>query len=475
MGLPSEEAVPIAGHEIQLAARAPQLTADARRLLEGPILSTLLRLAIPTVALMVFQAIIAVGETVFVGWLGVSALAGASLTFPLVILMSALSAGAYGGAVSSRVARALGAGQMEDAAAVAGTSLTMAALMGVIFTLVMLSGGRAFYSSLGASGEALELAVRYSDLIFLGSVPYWLLNAAASILRGGGNTAYPAMCSAIGSVITLSISPLLIFGFRAIPGFGLTGAACTVIGYNVVLSAVLLRAVWSARCPARPTLRMLIPRWKYAYEVLRVAVPGAGSTLLGNLTFIILIALVAPFGTAATAGYGVSGRLEYLLVPIVFGIGTALIPLVAANDGAGNHVRVRQCIRAASAVSAGICGLIGGAAALCSTRWMALFTSDANVVEIGEAYLIRVGPAYAFLGLGLALYFASQGRGRTVQPLLASLTRLLVAGAGGLLAVRIHEWDLANLFTIMAGGLVAYGLVMVFVMRRELGLVASGS
>src|SRR5262249_57205786 len=102
-------------------------------------------------------------------------------------------------------------------------------------------------------------------------------------------------------------------------------------------------------------------------------------------------------------------------------------------------------------------------------------TSDAPVAERGKSYLVRVGPAYAFLGLGLALYFAAQGLGRTAQPLLATLTRLLVAGALGSLGLGALGWGIDSLFALMACGLVLYGVVMVAVMRRELGLGAGRS
>ncbi|MGZ5997166.1 MAG: MATE family efflux transporter [Isosphaeraceae bacterium] len=101
--------------------------------------------------------------------------------------------------------------------------------------------------------------------------------------------------------------------------------------------------------------------------------------MLTNLTFVILTVLVAPFGTEATAGYGAAGRLEYLLIPVVFGVGSALVPLVAASDGAGDIGRVRRLTRAGAALGAGACGLVGFTAALFPSAWMALFTSDPAV------------------------------------------------------------------------------------------------
>jgi putative MATE family efflux protein len=446
------------------------LAPQTRQLLEGPVMMTLLRLAAPTVALMLLQGVVAAGEAAFVGRLGSHALAGVSLSFPMVMLMTTLSAGAFGGGVASGVARALGARQTDDAGRLAGTALTLSVVLGLATTVVMEIWGRTIYAAFGATGPALEGAVLYSDVLFLGAVPFWLFNAAASILRGGGNAAYPASAGAIGGILTLAVSPIVIFGAGSLPGFGIAGAAWAVVTYNVVMAAVLLRAASGIRSSARPTALSLVPRARYATAILRVSGPSAASTLLTNLTFVLLTGLVAPLGMEAIAGYGAGGRLEYLLIPIVFGVGSALVPLVAASDGAGDFARVRQFTRAGAALGGGACGLVGAVAALCPSAWMGLFTSDPLVSTVGASYLVRVGPAYAFLGLGLALYFAAQGRGRTTQPLLATLTRLLVAGGLGFVALGVFEWGLAALFTLMAGGLVLYGLVMVYVMRRELEL-----
>jgi putative MATE family efflux protein len=450
------------------------LTPQARRLMEGPVLTTLLRLAAPTAALMLLQGVIAAGEAAFVGRLGAQSLAGVSLGFPLVMLMTTLSAGAYGGGVASGVARALGAGKSDDVARLAGTALVMSALLGQAWTAVMLFFGRWFYAALGATGAALEAAVLYSDVLFLGAIPFWLFNAAASVLRGAGNAAYPAAAGVVGGLVTLAVSPLVIFGAGPMPGLGIAGAAWAVVAYNVAMAVVLLRAVLAPGAQTRPGFSSLVPRWRYASEILRVAVPSAASTLLTNLTFIILTALVAPFGAEAIAGYGAGGRLEYLLIPLVFGVGSALVPLVAASDGAGDFDRVRKLTRAGAALGAGGCGLVGGTAVLFPRAWMGLFTSDPAVAGFGGSYLIRVGPAYAFLGLGLALYFAAQGRGRTAQPLLATPTRLLVAGALGALGLNVFGWGIDSLFALMACGLVLYGMVMIAVMRRELGIYPGG-
>ena len=422
---------------------------------------------------MLLQGVIAAGEAAFVGRLGSHALAGVSLSFPLVMLLTTLAAGAYGGGVASGVARALGAGRGQDAARLAGTALGMSAIFGLASTAAMVLFGRAFYTVSGPRDRPLKPQSATPLLYSSGPFRSGCI-APPPVSCAGRQHGVPGRrghCSWRGHARGLSGRYLWRGTY---PRAWDRRAAWAVVAYNLAMAAVLLRAVWAAGSPARPEWSALVPQWRYAFEVLRVSVPSAASTLLTNMTFIILTALVAPFGTEAIAGYGAGGRLEYLLIPIVFGVGSALVPLVAASDGAGDFARVCRLTRAGAAPGAGGCGLVGGAAALFPWAWMGLFTSEPAVAGHGTAYLVRVGPAYAFLGLGLALYFAAQGRGRTAQPLFETLTRLLVAGALGALGRYAFGWRIESLFVLMACGLVLYGLVMVVVMHRELGCFAGG-
>jgi len=451
--------------------RTPTRPDRTRLLLEGSVLPTLLRLSAPTVALMTFQAVVNAAEGYFIGFLGSDALAGISFSFPLVMVMTTLSAGAYGGGVASAVARALGAGRRDEAARLAGTALAIGAVLGVAFTTVMRIFGREIFASLGATGPVLDAAVQYSDVLFLGAIPFWVFQSASSCLRASGNTAYPALVGALGGVVTLAVSPPLIFGVGPFPGLGLAGAACAVAGYNLVSAALLLRALRAPGSPFRDAFAYFRPDRLRTAAILRIAVPSAFNTIQSNLTFLALTALVAPFGTAAVAGYGMGGRLEFLLIPVVFGVGSALVPLIGANVGAGNHARVRQATRAGLLLGAGTGAAVGLTAAAFPGVWMGLFTNDPLVLATGTSYLRTVGPAYIGFGSGLALFFAAQGSGRVIQGLAAAFTRLTVAAVGGYLAVRTCGCGLDALFRVMALGLVLHGCVMVVVARRELGLM----
>jgi Na+-driven multidrug efflux pump len=147
-------------------------TVDARTrlLLEAPIAPTLLRLALPNVLVMIAQAAVGLIETYFVGKLGTDALAGMALVFPIVMLMQMTSAGAVGGGIASSIARALGAKRREDANALVLHAMLVALGFGLVFSAVLLVGGRALYARMGGEGASLEAAVTYSHWVFAGAV-----------------------------------------------------------------------------------------------------------------------------------------------------------------------------------------------------------------------------------------------------------------------------------------------------------------
>ena len=440
---------------------APALAARTRRLLEGPVAPTLLRLAAPNVAVMVVQAAVSTMDAVFVGWLGSDALAGVSLVFPLVMLMQTMSAGGMGGGVASAVARALGAGRRADADALVVHALVIAAAMAAAFTVTLALAGPSLYRALGGDGAVLAAAMAYSRVIFGGALAFWLLNTLGSIVRGTGNMTLPATATVASGLLYLGLSPALILGWGPLPRLGIAGAAAASVTAFGLAALGLLGFLLAGRGLARPSLHGRGLRLALFREILRVGAPGSLNTILTNLTVVLLTALVGPFGPAALAGYGLGARLEYLQIPIVFGLGSGLVTMVGTSVGAGDRARALRVAWVGAAMAAAVTGTIGVVAALFPQAWLGLFTSDPAVLAAGTRYLRIVGPCYGFFGAGLALYFASQGAGRLLWPLLSAVARLAIAAAGGWLVMRALGESLPGLFAAMAAALVAMGCINV--------------
>lgn len=437
---------------------ARAMDARTRRLLEAPIFSILVRLALPNMAVMLAQAATGLIETYFIGRLGTDALAGVSMVFPAVMLMQMMSAGAMGGGISSAIARALGADRPADANDLVLHALIISAAFGVVFTAGMLAGGPWMYRMMGGAGGSLAAAVTYSNVVFAAAVLIWIFNGLSNVLRGTGNMIVPATVTCGGVAFLVPLSPCLIFGWGPLPRLGVAGGAYALLAYYAVGSLILAAYLWSGRSILRPQVRGVQPRWSLFREILRVGAVAALVTLQTNLTVAITTGLIGSFGAAAIAGYGVGSRLEYLLVPLVFGLGGPLVALVGTSVGAGKRERALCVAWTGAAIAVVLTEAIGLAAAAWPAAWLSLFDTDAAMLAAGAAYLREVGPAYGLFGLGMALYFASQGAGRLLWPLLAGLARFVIAVGGGFVLLR---WTgrLDDLFYALAAALVVFGAV----------------
>src|SRR2546427_2183560 len=344
-------------------ATVPRFDSRTRLLLEGPIVGRLLRLATPNVLVMFVQAGVGLIEPYFVAKLGPDALAGVALVFPVLMLMQMMSAGAVGGGIMSAIARALGAGRRADADALVVHALAIAVGFGLLFMLAVLGGGRWLYSAMGGSGAALTAALTYSTVVFSGAILIWVFNSLANVIRGTGNMAVPAVITSVGAAALIPLSPCLIFGWGPFPRLGVAGGAVAVIAYYLVGSMALVAYLRAGRSVVRLSFADVRFRWPLFRDILRVGAVAALITVQTNLTIAIATGFVGRFGPAAIAGYGTGSRLEYLLVPLVFGLGGPLVAMVGTNIGAGQRDRALRAAWIGAGIAAGLSEGIGLSAA----------------------------------------------------------------------------------------------------------------
>jgi len=441
-----------------VSAAALPASPATQRMLRGPVLPTLLRLATPNVLGLFANTVVIGFDGYIVGRLGAEALAGVAVVLPLAMLMLQMSAGGLGGSTTAVVARALGAGDTHEATRLAQHALLLGVAASLLFTLLF--SGPAAYAVLGARNGVLAQASAYAGVLFSGAVAVWSVNVLAGIARGTGQMGAAALALIATTAMHLMLCPLLVFGAGLLPPLGVAGAATSTVTCNA-LSAIGLLAWLSRR--GKP-VRVLGPRWQVQraafLPLLRIALPSSFSPVLSNGSIALTTAFVGTFGSLAVAAYGIAARLEYILVPIAFGFGGALTAMVATNLGARQAARAKRVAWSGAALVWAVTGLIGVWAALWPQVWMALFASDAAVQAAGATYLRIVGGCYGFFGLGLALFFASQGAGRLAWPLMASTVRLLIVAVGGYLAVHAVGAPPETLFGVIALSLSAMGLTL---------------
>ena len=445
------------------AAVAP-MNARTKLLLDGPVLRTLLTLAWPNMIVQFAQSATGLIETFWVAKLGTDALAGMALVFPAVMLVQMVSGGAMGGGISSAIARALGAGRRAEADALVLHALVVNLVLGSAFAAVMLLCGPALYTLLGGHGASLAAALRYSNVVFAGNILIWLVNALASVLRGTGNMFVPSAVICGGIVLLVPISPCLIFGLGPFPALGIAGGAIALLVYYAIALAIFAWYLLAGRSIV--TLRWVKLRWAAFASILKVGAVASLVSLQTNVTIAWTTGLVgAAAGPAAIAGFGTASRLEYLLIPLAFGIGAPLVAMVGTCVGADDRARAQHVAWIGAAITFVLTETIGLWAAVWPQAWLGLFGSDPGMRAAGAAYLHVVGPCYGFFGAGMALYFASQGAGRLLWPLLAGLLRITVAVGGGYVALRLTG-SLTALYAAVALALVAFGALNIIAVWR---------
>ncbi len=431
-----------------------------QHLLSAPPFALLVSLATPNSIAFFIQSIVSMTEVWIIGSLGTASLAAIALAFPLLMLMQTLPGGALGGAVASSIARALGAGQQERAERLIWHALAIAAIGAALVLVLFVVFGADFFIFLGGSNSVLEQAISYGLILSMGGLFLWFVGVLTAVFRGMGDMRFPALMMVINAVIQVPVSICLVTGALGLPQLGVAGAAVSAVLVSALISCVMLLRLGLGNTLIKLRLHRRLFSADLFADIMRVAAPASLSPLLTVATIVSLTAIVGGFGVSALAGYGIGSRIEFLMIPLIFGLGAAMTSLVGMSIGAGNQARAERIGWIGSFSAAVLAGSVGLTLALTGSLWIPVFTQDPEIYEAALSYIRIVGPCFVFMGLGFSLYFASQGAGAMLWPVVATVTRIFVAVGGALLFTRIFDLGLEGVYFAAALAMAFYGLVI---------------
>jgi putative MATE family efflux protein len=447
--------------EVAAVQPEPPAAAAASRpqnyILEGPITATLLKLATPNILAMGAGISVLIAETTYIGLLGIAPLAAIALMFPLIILMMTMSGGAMGGGVASAIARAMGAGDTTRASTLALHALAIGVGVGMTFSVLLLSFGEQLLIWMGGRNDVLREAKAFSQIYFSGVVLIWLMNTLVAILRGTGNMALPSMIVFSSAACQIVIGGTLSLGLFGVPQFGIRGIAIGQLSGVAIGVLVMGWYILSGR--SRVSLR--VPQFRFHREmftdILKVGAIACFYPVQSVLTTATLTSMLAHFGPEVLAAYGIGARLEFFLTSIAFSCGVASVPMVGMAVGAGRIARARRVAWTGAVISAVGVGVLVAPLALFPDMWTGLFTENPAVRKAAGEYLLIAGPMFSLLGVGISLYFSSQGAAKVLGSVFAQSVRLLVVICGGLWLVTSgapYIW----FFVLAAVAMAAFGL-----------------
>ena len=423
-------------------------------LLEAPIVGMLLKLAVPNSIAVITMTSIMLADARFVGQLGTAALASLAVVFPFQSLLQMMAAGAIGGGVTSSVARALGAGNREKAQEAAWHSLIIIAVMAAIYTIILGVFCRPIFSFLGATEEVLKGSVIYSRVLFGAAFIGCLFFVGMSWLRAIGQISLLSTIVILSSISQIILSGALTLGWGPFPSMGISGPAIATVLCQIVAGGYIVYVMTRRKLEIR-----LIP-YKFNIDVINDIMKVGGIGLINSTSIaaslVVVTWVIGRYEDAALAGYGLGSRLEIILTPIAFGVGGILTTVVGVNFGARQFVRARNVAWLGCAATFLITAIIGIMSAIEPSLWLDRFTSDSEVYKYGAMYLAIAGPFYGFFGGGQTLYFANQGTGKMVVPVLISLVRLIFVCAVGIMCV-LFSWNLSVIFWAVGIGLLIIG------------------
>ena len=435
------------------------------QILRDPILPLLIRMSAPNTIAFLINAFVVLIEFWFIGQLGITPLAAITLAFPAIMLTQQMAFGALGGAVTSSIARSLGAADKPRAEKLLWHSLYISCFGALAFLIIFFIFGEPLLRILGGTGALLEESLAYCFVYLLGAIVVWLSGSLTAALRGMGDMQFPAVLTVICAGIQIFFSAGFILGSFGLPKLGLVGSAWSMIVTSGFMALVTLIKISSPSSPVRLKLKRLTIERELFEDIFSVALPASLSPIMTVATVLLLTGLIGQFGTSAIAGYGIGSRVEFLLIPIVFGIGTAMTAMVGTNIGAKNIERAER-IGMVGATTAGLLSaVIGLALALTPNLWISIFTSDPETLLVTKQYIQILGVCYVFQGYGLSLYFASQGANAMKWPIIITAIRLIVFSVLALVAVYWLSYGLVSIFYASAIAMVIFGVLMVISLK----------
>ncbi len=397
---------------------------------EGSLPKAVWRLAIPMSATMFFHTALELVDTYFVGHIEDSetALAAVGAAWVLMGLIHMISIGIVTGCTAF-VANAIGAGDRKRAETVAAQSLVLALGFSVVVAFIGYFFTDSILGFLGVKGQVAVEARSYLLITTIGSFTGMLAFTFGAAVRGAGDARTPLIAMAAGNILNIILDPIMIFGLWGCPEMGVAGSAwATVISRG--LSMLALAWVFFVRGHEHFSLhiRDLKPHFAMLWRIVRMGVMASGQMFFRSISSLILVRIVAGYGTAALAAYTVGIRLWIVVLFLGMGFGNAAATIVGQNVGAGKPERAARGAWMSAWCYGGICLLMGIGYWLFAEELVRAFARDpgTDMLHHGVVFLRWVVPSFVLVGISITLGRAMNGAGDTLMPLIVTFISVIL-------------------------------------------------
>ena len=343
-------------------------------------------LALPSSIGMFFQTMYNVVDSFYAGQVSTTALAALALSFPVYLLIIAVSGGLSRGA-SALISNAIGAEDRQQQLRFTAQCLSMGFVVSILMTLLGMQLAAPLFGLLGATDDYLDMAMAYMTPIFLGAVFFVVSSLCNAILIASGDSLTFSKVQVAGFFANLILDPWFLYGGFGLPAMGIAGIAWATVLIQVASSIFMLSAVQRRGLINFDRISHWIPDLKTWGEIAYQAVPASFNIMSVALSFFVLTWFLKGFGESAVAAFGVTTRIEQIGLLPTFGLYAAIMALVGQNNGARNFDRVRETMRVGNRVGLTLVLTTSTLIFLMARPLLRIFTDDPEVIQIGVRYI----------------------------------------------------------------------------------------
>ena len=373
-------------------------------LLKDPISILLKKIALPASVATLFQTLFNVVDTFYAGKISSEALSALAKSFPIYFILIAASVGVTVGG-TSLIANSIGEKNKENVLIYFGQTIIYGFLLSFFVTLTGLFFASDIFSLMGSSNEVINLGLKYTNVIFSGSVIFIMVVALNSLLHAEGDTKTFRNVLILSFFLNILLNPLFIFGFGPIPAMGMTGIGIATIICQIIAFILLLKKILTSKRIKQITLKYFLPNFLFLKKIFFQSAPISAALFMISVGNFIILAYTSIFGEPAVAGYGAATRFEQILLLPVLGLNTAIITIVEQNFGANQYFRVKESYYQAIIYGTLIMIVAGSIIFFSADKIVSIFTNDVVVISYGTSYL----KISALIFPAFPIYFISNG------------------------------------------------------------------
>ncbi len=373
-------------------------------LIKDSISSLLKKIAFPASVATLFQTLFNIVDTYFAGKISSDALSALAKSFPIYFILIAASVGVTVGG-TSLIANSIGEKNRENVLRYFGQTIIYGIILSVLVTIVGLLFASEVFALMGSTIKVINLGLKYTNVIFSGSVIFISVVALNSLLHAEGDTKTFRNVLILSFFLNIILNPLFIFGYGPIPAMGMTGIGVATIICQIIAFLLLLKKIFNSKTIKNISIKYFYPNFTFLVKIFYQSAPISAALFMISIGNFIILAYISKFGEPAVAGYGSAARFEQILLLPVLGLNTAIISVVGQNFGAKEYLRVKQSYYQAIAYGTIIMIIAGSIIFLTAGKIVSIFTNDVVVISYGTTYLkisALIFPAYP-------IYFISNG------------------------------------------------------------------